>query len=87
MARYATTISFSSGSKISGPLLAMTGVIRPKTPKGAKQMMPCIILMHTSLMLFTRSATGWAFLPAAIMPKPKTRAITITCSIVASAIG
>ena len=43
--------------------------------------------MHTSDMALQMSMTGLAFFPAAIMPKPNTTAMTMTCSIVASAMG
>ena len=80
-------MSLSSGSRMSGPLDATTGVMRPNTPNGAKLMMKPMILMQTSDMPFTKSTTGWAFLPAARMPKPKNSAMTMIWSIEASAMG
>ena len=80
-------MSLSSGSKMSGPLVATTGVIRPNTPNGAMVMIMCMILMHTSDIPLTKSATGCAFLPAARMPKPKNSAITMICSMLASDMG
>ena len=46
-----------------------------------------MMAMHTSDMALQMSMTGLAFFPAAIMPKPNTTAMTMTCSIVASAMG
>ena len=69
------------------PLFAITGQMSPNTPKGATRMMPRIMAMHTSDSELQMSMTGLAFFPAAIMPKPNTTAMTITCSMVASAMG
>ena len=50
-------------------------------------MMPRMMAMHTSDMALQILMTGSAFFPAAIMPKPNTTAMTMTCSMVASAMG
>ena len=80
-------MSHRRGRSTSMPLLAITGQMSPNTPKGATRMMPRMMAMHTSDMALQMSMTGLAFFPAAIMPKPNTTAMTMTCSIVASAMG
>ena len=46
-----------------------------------------MMAMHTSDSALQISMTGFTFFPAAIIPKPNTTAMTMTCSMVASAMG
>ena len=65
----------------------MTGAMSPNTPMGATSRMPRMIWMHTSDIASTKSTTTRALGPAAMMPNPKTTAMTMTWSMVASAMG
>ena len=68
---------------MSGPFTATVLVIRQNTPMGVSLMMNIITDMTTSFRL-SNSCLAWvAFSPHTRMPAPNSRAITMTCSILA----
>lgn len=70
-----TDISASStiarDPKTAEPFSATTGVIRQNTPIGDNLRMSSITTRLTSARLVTTLASGAAFSPARMMPKPK----------------
>ncbi len=77
----------ASEPKIFAPFSATTGVIRQNTPIGESFKISSMIIMLTSPRLTITFAKGSPFSPERIIPNPKNKAMTITCSITASESG
>ncbi|MPN10072.1 hypothetical protein SDC9_157365 [bioreactor metagenome] len=84
---YATINTNARLPNMLGPFVATTGTIRQNTPIGLSLIIAPMICIETSLALSINFANGSPFSPAIIVPKPKNKAITITCSIVALLMG